>query len=463
MAVKSEKELSESARSLWLKAMSAVELHNFGYAITLLQTVLKEEPAFLAGRQVLRMAEIQKNKGKKHLFGGMGAAGFKGKSTIKKDPVEAMDQAEKALENDPYNVAANLFLKEAALAASLPEVAIFALNTLADGHPEDTKILHQLGDLYAEQQMPEKAVEVYNRILHIDGADLEANRKSKDCSARASMQSEGWTEAASYRDLIKDKKGAMEREQQDRVYKPQEVIEQQLAKLHEEIERNPQNVDNARKIAALYEQSEEYGAAKDWYKYASELTGNTDTGLLRKVADTELKLLDRLVRQRQQELEQTPEDDPNHATLEAELSTLIHDRESIMIEEARKRVERNPTDLALRYELGEHLVRDSRFTEAIPELQKARNSPNTRIRACNLLGQCYEAKNMFDMAIGQYREVSEELTTMDATKKDVLYRLGLLYEKMNRKPEYLECLKQIYTVDYEYRDVANRVETSYSG
>ncbi len=33
---------------------------------------------------------------------------------------------------------------------------------------------------------------------------------------------------------------------------------------------------------------------------------------------------------------------------------------------------------------------------------------------------------------------------------------------MNRREDYLECFKQIYTVDYEYRDVARRVETSYS-
>ena len=44
MAVKTEKELSESLRALWLKAVSAIELRNFGYAISLLQEILKQEP-----------------------------------------------------------------------------------------------------------------------------------------------------------------------------------------------------------------------------------------------------------------------------------------------------------------------------------------------------------------------------------------------------------------------------------
>ena len=69
MAVKTEKELKEAQRSLWLKAMAAVELRNFGYAISLLQGILKQEPEFLTGRQLLRRAEVTKQKaGKKSFF-----------------------------------------------------------------------------------------------------------------------------------------------------------------------------------------------------------------------------------------------------------------------------------------------------------------------------------------------------------------------------------------------------------
>ena len=37
MAAKTEKELSETLHSLWFKAVTAIELRNFGYAISLLQ------------------------------------------------------------------------------------------------------------------------------------------------------------------------------------------------------------------------------------------------------------------------------------------------------------------------------------------------------------------------------------------------------------------------------------------
>jgi hypothetical protein len=52
MAVKTEKELSEIQRGHWLKAVAAIELRNFGYAISLLQGILKQAPEFLTGRQL---------------------------------------------------------------------------------------------------------------------------------------------------------------------------------------------------------------------------------------------------------------------------------------------------------------------------------------------------------------------------------------------------------------------------
>jgi hypothetical protein len=44
MAVRTEKELSEDQHAHWLKAVAAIELRNFGYAISLLQGILKQEP-----------------------------------------------------------------------------------------------------------------------------------------------------------------------------------------------------------------------------------------------------------------------------------------------------------------------------------------------------------------------------------------------------------------------------------
>src|SRR6266513_2317876 len=200
MAVKTEKELNEAQRSLWLKAIAAIELRNFGYAISLLQGILKQEPQFLTGRQLLRRAEVAKQKSGKKSFFNISIAPIaimKAQRETKKAPERAVEMIEKVLEKEPYNRQANLALKEAAVAAGWPEIGVFALRTLLEENPTDAKVLHELGRLYHDLGESDQAVEVYNKLSEIDPTDAEAVRLGKDASARASMSTGGWTQAES--------------------------------------------------------------------------------------------------------------------------------------------------------------------------------------------------------------------------------------------------------------------------
>jgi len=144
-----------------------------------------------------------------------------------------------------------------------------------------------------------------------------------------------------------------------------------------------------------------------------------------------------------------------------ELQAAQKRRAALLVEEARKRVERNPTDLQLRFELGEHLVNAGNFREALPELQRARQSPNARLKAMNLLGRCYSQLGMLDLAMKQLEDAAKEILAMDGMKKEIVYNLGLVYERMGEGEKSLGCMKQIYEADYGYKDVAERVESSY--
>jgi tetratricopeptide (TPR) repeat protein len=98
----------------------------------------------------------------------------------------------------------------------------------------------------------------------------------------------------------------------------------------------------------------------------------------------------------------------------------------------------------------------------LPELQRARQNPNARLKAMNALGRCYRELGMFDLAARQLEEAAREIATMDATKKEIVYNLGLVYERMGNREKSLACMKQIYEADYGYKDVATRVESSYA-
>jgi tetratricopeptide (TPR) repeat protein len=464
MAVKSEKDLPESHRAMWLKAMSAMELRNYGYAIQLLQVVLKNFPDFLLARQLARKAAVAKSAGKKSILGGISSASFstmKVQSLVKKDPLAALDAVEKILENEPHNLQANQLLKEAALGAKFPEVAIFALETIIEGNNKDTKTMHELAKLYLNNGQPTKAVDVYNRILDVTPNDLAAVKGGKDAAAAASMQRGGWEkEETTYRDLIRDKEQAVSLEQQSRVHRSEEMIDNLLAELYAKYEQDPQNVEHARRMAELYEQKEDLDSAVSWYKYAADLTGGADMALVRKVSDLRLKQYDVAIAGYEQYIAANPDAEETKQYIE-QLEGIKKDRANLLLEEAKKRVERNPTDLQLRFELGDILVNLGNFKDAIAELQKARQNPNVRLKAMNLLGRCYTERGMFDLAANTLETAKSELSQMDNTKKDITYNLGLVYEKMGQKEKSIACMKEIYEIDYGYRDVADRVEGSY--
>jgi len=464
MAVKTEKELNETQRGHWLKAVAAIELRNFGYAISLLQAILKQEPEFLTGRQLLRRTEVTKSKAAKRTIFNISTAPIalmKAQRELKKDPKRAVEMIEKILEEEPYHRQANLVLKEAAVAAGWPQVGAFALRTLLEEDSRDVKVLHELGRLYHEMGESDQEVEIYNRLTEIEPLDAEALRLGKDASARASMTTGGWTQAESYRDLIKDKEAAVSLEQQGRMKLSGESLDQQIAEVYARHQKEPQNVDLARKLGTLNEEKGDLETAASWYQYAADLTRGSDAGLLRKVSDLKMKRSEREIAEHEEFLSSHQPSDKSYQKRSEQLAAAKKARSELLIEEGRGRVERNPTDLQLRFELGEHLVNAGQFREALPELQRARQNPNARLRAMNLLGLCYRELGMVDLAMKQLEEAAKEILSMDAMKKQIVYNLGLVYEQMGDREKSLNCMKQIYEADYGYKDVAERVESSY--
>jgi len=464
MPIKTESELSEQLRAHWLKAVAAIELRNFGYAISLLQGILKQEPEFLTGRQLLRRAEITKSKAEKKTFFNVSTSGLsvmKAQRELKKDPKRAVELIEKILEDEPFNRQANLVLKQAAVAAGWPEIGVFALQTLLEEKARDTKILHELGRLYHDLGDSEKETEVYNKITEIDPVDADAMRLGKDASAHASMKTGGWTQAESYRDLIKDKEAAVSLEQQSRMALAGDSLEQQIEETYARHQAEPQNIDLARRLGALYEQKEEFEDAVAWFQYAADLTGGADATLGRKVADLQTAKAERQIAEHEEFLSRHGPEDEGYQAKADSLAAAKRARAELSIEEARQRSERNPTDLQLRYELGEHLLQAGRYREALPELQRARQNPNARLKAMNLLGRCYRELGMLDLAAKQLEEAAKEMTSMDAMKKEIVYNLGLVYELMGDHAKSIAAMKQIFEADYGYRDVAQRVESSY--
>ncbi|WAC19201.1 hypothetical protein OVA24_18400 [Luteolibacter sp. SL250] len=455
-----EKDLSATLKPLWLKALTAVQTSNLTYGISLLQAILKDAPGFIEGRKLLRKIEVQHTGGVKKkaagLFGLQTGGGSKAAGQAKKDPLAALPVIEKELEEDPYNEASNDLLFETCLKLEMYETAAFALETIRKGHPENAKLLHKLADHYLSRDQPLQASEVYTDIVKHHPTDSAAIKGAKDASAKASMQKQKWDENADMRSLMKNAGQTEELEKASRTGLTKEQLEERRDRIVERYNEDSNNLATVKDLAFVYEQLEDWHNAHTFYGWAHTLS-NGDVALATKA--TTMK--DKAAEADLKALEEAAAADPSNPELQASLEARKAERISEQVDEAKRRVEQNPTDPTLRFELGQALFNAGDYSGAIPQLQQAKRNPHIQSKVLLLLGRTFKAKGMFDMAAKQLADALADMVAMDNIKKEVLYEKGMIHDEMGDKENALDSFKQIYEVDYGYRDVAHRVESSY--
>jgi Tfp pilus assembly protein PilF len=258
--------------------------------------------------------------------------------------------------------------------------------------------------------------------------------------------------SGSYRDILRDKEQAKSLEMEGREVKDADVASRLIAEQEARLAADPDNQKILRTLAELNLKKGDTAAAIGWYERLLAVTGLNDPQILQQIrdarlaqADAEEKALDRSA--------------PDHAEKAAALRAR---REAFLLEDARRRAEANPTDLHVRFELGELYFRAGRIGEAIAELQKAQNNPTRRIAAMNLLARAFARRGMNDLAARKLEEALKEKLVFDEEAKDLRYELGTILEKVGRAADAMEQFKLIYEQDISYRDVMARVDAFYA-
>jgi tetratricopeptide (TPR) repeat protein len=458
-------EIDPKLQNLWKKSLIAFEQKNWEYVVNLCLPIILEEPLCLEARKLLRTSEAEMFASvAKKMFTFNSGGMFK---MNKKDPWEQIAELEEnVFQKDPYSLSGNQSLYETATKLNYTDLASFALETIKQGHPTNLKNLHALANHYMKIEQPELASSTYNAIIKVDPRDLIALKGEKDAAAKSSMKRQGWdssgnkTGVGDFRNLIKDADQARRLELENKQGMTQDQKQELLTIAITDYNSDNTNFNHVKKLAEAYERLDDLQNAHTFFAYALTLNPG-DSTLLRKIEDIRSTMLARELRQMEQDLLNNP-NDPDAAAKQARILEIKIERAQEVIQEAKIRVDKNPTDKNLRYELAQAYFNVNMFTEAIPELQQARSNPSIRIKSMLLLGRCFEKKNMNDMAKSSFAEAVKDLQVMDAIKKELLYELALVCHKMNNLPEYLEHLKEIYNSDYSYRDVAQRVEASYT-
>ncbi|MGC8829760.1 MAG: tetratricopeptide repeat protein [Verrucomicrobiia bacterium] len=462
MQEKNLQQVPRNVRELYEKGRLALQRNNVDYALIHFMQALKLEPGFYQCREALREAQFKKGGSSKSIFKKVFSAASvsgqiaKAQLALKKNPIEAIEIAEGILNDDPDNAAAHRIVAEAAMAVGFPRTAILSLGILARQKPEDKEIKLQLADLFAQINEIDKAEAIYEELLRLYPDDADIARAYKNITAQRTLKETGFEAVAEgkadYRDLIKDKEEAIALEQEQRALKTEDVAQRLIEEYTERLQKEPNNLKIIRSLAELYAQKKDFDRALEYYAIIKNTELGNDPSLDKAIAETNLKKFDYLI-------EQLDKQAPDYAE---KLAQLQAQKQAYQIEECKQRAERYPTDLSIKFELGVLYFNAGRITEALGEFQKAQNYPQKRIASLNYMAQCFARRGMYDSAVRMLQNAIKEKQVLDDEKKELIYQLGCVYEKMGKKEEAIEQFKQIYEVDIGYRDVAAKIDAYYA-
>lgn len=463
MPEKSLNEIPRALRELHEKGNAALQKQNLDYAIAIFNQILLKEPGFYECREALRATQFKKSGSGGGFFKKMlGTAGSspqvaKAQFLLRSNPTEAINVLEQALNSDPSNAMVHKTLAEAAVNADFPKTAVLSLEIVMKANPRDQDVARRLAEVYTWAGQINKAESVYTELQKTNPADQEISQALKNLSARRTMR-EGGYEAledgkGSYRDILANKEQAISLEQEKREVKSEDVVGRLIAENETRLQSEPNNLKLIRSLAELHAQKKDFNAALAYYQQIVDKEGFTDPSLERAITEANLRKFDF-------EVSQLDAEAPDHAD---QLARVQAAKQAFILADCQRRVERYPNDLQIRFEMGQLYFQNGKTSEAIQEFQKAQSNPNRRVQAMGYLGQCFARRGMNDLAARTLQNAIKEKSAFDDEKKELIYNLAAVLEKMGKKEDAIEQLKQIYEVDIGYKDVEKKVHDFYGG
>ena len=434
------------------------------YVIDICNTVLGKYPNCVEVRRLLRQAQYRKYGKGNPVAKAMAAVkalglSMKAASMIKAGKaLEVISAAESLLNKCPDNPAAVKALISAAESLGYFGVAATGYMALVQYQPTEQNLL-ALANAYLKNKQPDEAMQVCETILNKNRANGDAQALARSASVMKTMNKGKWEEEGSAKDKVKDAKAQLERERQTSSVNDAATLEKFVADLKEKIAADVQNVNLYREICGYLRTLNRYSEALEYVRQArKQPLGAGDTTFEK--MENDLVVLD--AEKNIADLREQLKADPDNVELAEKLKQAQKNEHDIRLANAKEMVERYPNDFNYRFVLGSIYLEDGVLDEAIKQLQIAQRNPKVRLQALLGLGRAFFRGGKFDLAVEQLLTAKTESKIMNDAKKEIIYELASVYEKMGKKDLAFAEYKEIYTADASYKDVSAKVDFYYS-
>jgi len=454
----------KKARAWFERARTVADTRNYDYAIECFVNGLAAWPdAVDEGHAPLRLVSLQRRQAGGKKPGVLAAM----KHPISgKDTVKAALNAEFLLAKDPGNIAYLEALFKNAGKSCLKKTVMWIGPTYFEACQQEKKpsqsrfmtvrnVYEELSARCEEENDLDTALEAMQRALQaleyarqLRPQDTGIDEDVRNLSSRLTMLKGHYGKAESFRESVADAQTQAELRGRDRLVQTDEFVESQIRGARADLEANPHV---AAKVFALVDllvkrdrPAEEDEAGQLLTRYY-EQTGNYQ--FKKRADDIRIKQMTRKAREIL-----TRKD--RQAAQEHLVKQL-----NFEIEVFAERIKNYPTDLSLKYQLAQRLLRADRIDQAIPLFQEARGDPKHRV-GCNVyLGRCFYEKGYYPQAVNTFNEAIKNYEVAgDDASKEMHYWLGRSLEAAGQKEEAASTYGQLIQWDYNYKDVRERLD-----
>lgn len=446
------------------KGKQALKRRNYDYAIELFVHALALKIDLVEARSFLHITKIKKHQenppsfiiAKTNIVRAQTFVLNAKKLQVTNKFNDAISAYEKALIFDPLNDKIYIKLANLFLNRKMKESALKTFREAVSVNPNSLEALKELGKLCQEKELYQEAEDYFSRALQISPHDADAQKGIKDLAALQTIDKGSWEDQKTFRTKIKDKEEAKKLEKETKEAKTEEDINYLINDLKEKLKEDPENILLLFKLADYCSKIKSFDTAQNTYKQILKLKPDSDIAQ-KNIDALEMKKIDQQI----SELEEKLKKEPSNEEIQKRITELKKKKDNVHFERIKEKVAKLPNDSSLRYKYGLALKERGIHTEAIGQFQVSVKEPALRLDSLNMLGLCFKEKNMFDLAVSQFKRAFSLAPEVTKQTKEIIYNLGITYEQMGKATEAANEFKKIYEVDINYKDVAKKIEESY--
>ena len=428
------------------RARQSLDRRQFDYVLEQMEECLDLDPTNLDVHKMLLEAARKKAKegAKTSLFGSISIP------SLTSDPHKKLiAQAKRLGKNPEPKVLADIAAAAQEMSLKVKpmlEVAIYYYEEfLATGLFND-KVLWQLAHIYKGKDEVDRGLKLMRDLERAQPNHAEAGRTIKNWEALRSMSQRTTAATGDFRTQLASDSGANKAEAMNRIIRTIEDAKEVLGYIEQDLAQNPADKQLWVKKGDIHRRINQFAEARAAFIKAQALDEHDFTLVMRlgDIAIEEAKLkVDAL---------SAPGQDP--AALAAAKAAKLE----LEISEYRRRVERQPTDLSHRFNLGVRLIQSGDIDGAAAEFQKTVGDPKVRQESHRYLGFCFGKKNLLDLAVQQYTSfLSLALDDQSDKAKEVRYLRGRVLEDQGKRDDAIKDFERIVAIDLNFKDAAARL------